>query len=86
MDDFRSYATMYYLNYGWVTHPLGLDTNGLPKRPITKDWTNIEDNQNAIESLSWADAKGMGLLTGSKSGVGVIDIDDAELALLLPML
>ena len=83
MVDLLSSARNYYNQYGWVTHPLGLDANNLPKRPITKDWTNIEPNMQTIESLDWKSAKGIGLLTGSKSGVGVIDVDDTALAFVL---
>jgi hypothetical protein len=63
-----------------------MDANNLPKRPLTKDWTNIEPNMQTIESLDWKSAKGIGLLTGSKSGIGVIDVDDKDLALVLPLL
>jgi len=86
MNKFKQSAIDYYNNYGWVCHPLGPDNNGLPKRPITKDWTNIEANIQVIESLNWDDASGIGLITGSKSGIGVIDVDDKDLALLLPLL
>ena len=86
MTDLLSSARNYYNQYGWVTQPLGLDANGLPKRPLTKDWTNIEPTMQAIESLDWKSAKGIGLLTGSKSGIGVIDVDDHDLALVLPLL
>ena len=86
MTDLLSSARNYYNQYGWVTQPLGLDANGLPKRPLTKDWTNIEPTMQAIESLDWKSAKGIGLLTGAKSNVGVIDVDDHDLALVLPLL
>ena len=86
MADLLSSARNYFNQYGWVTHPLGLDANNLPKRPLTKDWTNIEPTMQAIESLDWKSAKGIGLLTGSKSGIGVIDVDDKDLALVLPLL
>ena len=86
MVDLLSSARNYYNQYGWVTHPLGMDANNLPKRPLTKDWTNIEPNMQTIESLDWKSAKGIGLLTGSKSGIGVIDVDDKDLALVLPLL
>ena len=86
MTDLLSSARDYYNQYGWVTQPLGLDANGLPKRPLTKDWTNIEPTMQAIEALDWKSAKGIGLLTGSKSGIGVIDVDDKDLALVLPLL
>lgn len=86
MVDLLSSARNYYNQYGWVTHPLGLDANNLPKRPLTKDWTNIEASMQAIESLDWKSAKGIGLLTGSKSNIGVIDVDDKDLALVLPLL
>jgi hypothetical protein len=86
MADLLSSARNYFNQYGWVTHPLGMDANNLPKRPLTKDWTNIEASMQAIESLDWGSAKGMGLITGSKSGIGVIDVDDKDLALVLPLL
>ena len=86
MADLLSSARNYFNQYGWVTHPLGMDANNLPKRPLTKDWTNIEPTMQAIESLDWKSAKGIGLLTGSKSGIGVIDVDDHDLALVLPLL
>ena len=86
MADLLSSARNYFNQYGWVTHPLGLDANNLPKRPLTKDWTNIEASMQAIESLDWGSAKGMGLITGAKSNVGVIDVDDHDLALLLLLL
>jgi len=86
MNTFKQSAIDYYNNYGWVCHPLGPDNNGLPKRPITKDWTNIEPNIQVIENLNWDDASGIGLITGAKSGISAIDIDDSGLALLIPLL
>ena len=86
MNKLLQAANDYWNLYGWITHPLGYDTNNLPKRPLTKDWTNIEASIQAIESLDWKSAKGIGLLTGSKSNIGVIDVDDKDLALVLPLL
>ena len=43
-------------------------------------------NIQVIENLNWDDASGIGLITGAKSGISAIDIDDSGLALLIPLL
>jgi len=73
-------AALTLLERGWLAHPLGLDANRLPKRPLTMEWTSLERNEQTIRSLNWAGAAGLGLVLGEKSsGLCVLDIDHQEL-------
>jgi len=73
-------AALVVLERGWLAHPLGPDSGGLPKRPLTKAWTSLERNEETVRSLDWNSAIGMGLVLGEKSsGLVVLDIDDEEM-------
>ena len=64
----------------WLCIPLGLDANGLPKRPLSSAWTSLEPTEEVVQGLPWDQAKGLGIVLGEKSNqLGVLDIDDKEL-------
>ena len=64
----------------WLCIPLGLDANGLPKRPLSSAWTSLEPTEEVVQGLPWDQAKGLGIVLGEKSiQLGVLDIDDKEL-------
>ena len=70
-----------YFDKGWVTIPLIHDPEGKPKRPFSNGWQDTPNAWDAIESLPWEQAKGIGIVLGPVSdNLGVIDIDDTELA------
>jgi hypothetical protein len=74
-------AEDYYNRYRWTCMPLQNDSNGLPKRPIVTDWTNIKPYMPDIDALPWAGAAGLGILLGpASSNLAVIDIDSKTLA------
>lgn len=74
-------AARDYYARGWVTIPLENDTEGRPKKPIPYDWTHTPLDWDAISALPWDRALGIGVVLGASSGnLGVIDIDDVELA------
>lgn len=78
--NFLDAAREYYLR-GWCSTPLGLDTEGRPKRPIANNWQHPTLDWDTIAALPWANAEGIGVVLGSvSSNLGVIDIDDVELA------
>ena len=61
--------------------PLKLDDNGLPKRPIVTDWTNIRQYMPDIDALPWKGAAGLGILLGPASNnLAVLDVDSKTLA------
>lgn len=74
-------AARDYYARGWVTIPLENDTEGRPKKPIPYGWTHTPLDWDAISLLPWDRALGIGVVLGAASGnLGVIDIDDVELA------
>ena len=76
-------AERYYNAHGWVCIPLKLDNNGLPKRPIPTDWTNIRPFMADIDALPWDSPAcvGIGILLGPTSNnLAVLDIDSKTLA------
>lgn len=74
-------AAARYFQRGWVAMPLALDQSGLPKRPIVTDWTQLTLDAKIIGGLPWEQARGLGIVLGPVSGgLGVLDIDDTELA------
>lgn len=79
MDNLRFAANAYWKR-GWLPIPLGQDANGYPKRPLTKDWTNLQRDPQIIVKQPWGNAVGIGIVLGPKSGnLAVIDVDDEEL-------
>lgn len=69
------------LNRRWLPIPEGLDANGYPKRPLVKEWPHLECTPEAIDTMPWGDAKGIGIVLGPASNnLAVIDIDDVDLA------
>lgn len=73
-------AAQSYASRGWLPIPLGLDGQGFPKRPLPKNWPNL-DLIEALALPQWADCAGLGIVLGKASnGLAVIDIDDPELA------
>ena len=81
MTDFRSAAKRYFDERGWVTIPLTLDDNAKPKRPFSPAWQQTPADWAVIEAQAWEQAKGIGIVLGPVSdNLGVIDIDDVELA------
>jgi hypothetical protein len=74
-------AAIIMLRRGWLCIPLGLDANGLPKRPLSPKWTSLSRDYDTVVSLPWDNAKGLGICLGHQSSnLGVLDIDDVELA------
>lgn len=74
-------AARDYFERGWVTIPLGLDSEGRPKKPLDNGWPETPLEWEAIESHAWGNAHGLGVVLGRQSGnLGVIDIDDVGLA------
>ena len=73
-------AARAYAQRGWVAIPLGLDSHGLPKRPLPMGWPTL----TLLEALAlpeWSDARGIGLVLGTPSnGLAVLDLDDSEMA------
>lgn len=73
-------AVVDYFNLGWAATPLGLDSNGFPKRPIAQDWPRIPRTWDAIDALPWAQARGVGIVLGPVSNnLAAIDVDDVEM-------
>ncbi len=69
-----------YCKRGWVPHPLGLDSSGFPKRPLSRDWPHLTSDPDTVGSLPWGQARGLGLVLGPASGnLAVIDVDNAKL-------
>jgi hypothetical protein len=65
---------------GWTTHPLRKDANGLPKVPITMEWSSLPHDWSVIQGLAWDRAEGIGIVLGEPSGnLACLDIDDDEL-------
>ena len=80
MNDFFL-AAMEYFTKGYTCIPLGLDSNGFPKRPIPVGWSQLPHRLEAIQALDWGSAQGIGIVLGpSSGGVSCIDLDDVELA------
>ncbi|KKK66158.1 hypothetical protein LCGC14_2966920, partial [marine sediment metagenome] len=80
MPDFLA-AALLYLRHGWLAHPLGLDPQGYPKRPLTTGWTSLNRTEEVVRSLPWGKAQGLGLILGSvSSNLAVLDVDDVTLA------
>ena len=76
------HAARSYYEAGYTAIPLTLDANQLPKRPIDTGWTSVPHDWDRITELSWAGARGLGIVLGQpSSGLCAIDIDDVELAL-----
>ncbi len=76
----RAGAYAYY-RIGWTAVALGLDTSGLPKRPLATGWPTLTCDWKVIDAQPWRDAKGLGLVLGPASAnLAVLDIDDVELA------
>jgi hypothetical protein len=76
-------AEDYYNSHGWVCIPLKFDNDGLPKRPIPTDWTNIRPFMPDIDALPWNSplCVGIGILLGPPSNnLAVLDIDSRSLA------
>lgn len=81
MTDFRSAAERYFNEHGWVTIPLIHDDQGKPKRPFSNGWQDTPADWAVIAAQPWDHAKGIGIVLGPGSdNLGVIDIDDVELA------
>ena len=67
-----------YADAGWVSIPLTYDSAGYAKRPITMQWTSV--TLDTVADQLWDKAAGIGLVLGEASnGLGVIDVDDADL-------
>lgn len=80
MIDFVAAAKAYF-DHGWVAIPLGLDTQGFPKRPLPKEWPETPRDWSTIEALPWGRAAGLGIILGPRSGgLCAIDVDDVLLA------
>lgn len=81
MTDFRAAARGYFDQHGWVTIPLVLDNNGLPKRPFSNGWQETPAEWPVIEALPWERALGIGVVLGPVSdNLAVIDIDSVPLS------
>ena len=77
MTGFYKAAQAMHASYGWISQPLMLDGSGKPKRPIVKDWTQLQ----SIDGLPWVRAMGLGIVLGPASNnLGVIDVDDNAMA------
>jgi hypothetical protein len=64
---------------GLTCIPLGLDEDGLPKRPIIEHYTHFRPEDNA--GHDWSTAAGIGIVLGRPSGnLAVIDVDDIGLS------
>ena len=78
--ELKDYANEYFKR-GWVPLALGYDSQGYPKRPLATAWTSIAHNAKQVRNQPWDNAKVIGILLGSPSNnLGVIDIDDVEMA------
>jgi len=78
---FRQAAINMFTQRSWLCIPLRKDANGLAKIPITQRWTSLEPTLEAVESLPWERAEGLGIVLGAKSNnLAVLDIDDEHLA------
>lgn len=78
--DVKTVANHYY-RLGWVPLALGLDAQGLPKRPLALGWTSLQHDVDSIRKQPWDAARGIGILLGSPSGnLAAIDVDDVEMA------
>ena len=60
---------VFYEKLGWLTIPVKGD-----KIPHIKEWTSIK-NLWDVPPYAWNDACGLGIVTGEKSGVIILDID-----------
>lgn len=70
-----------YFTRGWLPIPLGMDDKGKPKRPIDTGWQRTPRTAEAIKSLSWDKAVGIGIVGGPVSqNLAIIDIDNPNLA------
>ena len=77
----RQAATIMFTERSWLCIPLRKDGNGLAKVPIPRGWTSLEPTLEAVESLPWEQAEGLGIVLGEKSNnLAVLDIDDEHLA------
>lgn len=73
-------AALVMLDRGWLAIPLGPDSEGRPKRPLTLNWPNLTRSRSTLESLPWKDAKGLGIVLGAtSSNLAAIDLDDIPL-------
>ncbi|MBI2304034.1 MAG: bifunctional DNA primase/polymerase [Chloroflexi bacterium] len=80
MTDFYL-AALSYFQSGYMTMPLTLDNQSLPKKPIVNDWTSLPRSLETIKALPWHGAKGIGIILGPTShNLAAIDIDDTEMA------
>jgi len=80
MTDFLKAAKSYF-DIGYTCIPLVMDGNGLPKKPISNGWSSLAHDWDAIQRLSWHEAKGLGLVLGEASdNLAAVDIDDVHLA------
>ena len=65
---------------GWLPIPLGLDSQGYPKKPIMKDWTGRDWEIEDVSTYPWGGAKGLGLVLGLPShGLCAVDVDSEPL-------
>ena len=72
-------AALEYSGFGWATVPLRNNDDGIAKIPIVPEWQKLMPED--AESLPWEQAQGIGIVLGRNSlYMGVIDIDDDELA------
>ena len=72
-------AAAAYDERGITVVPLGLDEDGLPKRPLDETYPRFRPADNSRHD--WSEAKGLGLVLGKPSGgLAVIDVDDLGLA------
>jgi hypothetical protein len=80
MSKLKKAALTMLADRGWLCIPLGLDANGLPKRPLSAAWTSLDPTEEVVQGLPWDQAKGLGIVLGEKSrNLGVLDIDDKGL-------
>ena len=77
MTDYYQAAQAMFADHGWISQPLILDRSGKPKRAFIKGWSSLQ----SIDGLPWEEAKGIGIVLGTNSAnLGVIDVDDNEMA------
>ncbi|MEP3297733.1 MAG: VapE domain-containing protein [Pseudoruegeria sp.] len=60
---------------GWIVFPIRIEWNGTKwdKKPLVKAWHNVTKDQ--IDTMSWENANGFGILTGGCGGPYVLDLD-----------
>lgn len=79
--DFLEVALRLCRERQWLTMPLTLDGNGLPKKPYVDAWTSLIRSEETIRGLPWDRAKGIGIILGKQSNnLAALDIDDVDLA------